>query len=208
MRTHSGSSNGDKTLMQPTVLKDGHSPLVISATSQHGATPQLFTPEGGRSTQDTAPVLHSADRVGKLGKRVWDLGGRPMHRHWSPPSPLSRARVGARLQLAPPPRLQIRPWSRDPECFGTDRSLGRSAWLVAIQRTRRVRERDGRSSGYLPQSSAAVSLKPCIRPWCVSECQSCHGKERSAGRQMHCVAWTPVSLRSTTANWISVLPRH
>ena len=25
---------------------------------------------------------------------------------------------------------------------------------------------------------------------------------------MHCVAWTPVSLRSTTANWISVLPRH
>ena len=39
--------------------------------------------------------------------------------------------------------------------------------------------RGGRSSGYFPQSSAAVSLKPDGRPWCVSGCQSCHGKERT-----------------------------
>ena len=45
--------------------------------------------------------------------------------------------------------------------------------------------RGGRSSAYLPQSSAAVSLKPDTRPCCVSGCQSCHGKERGAGRQMH-----------------------
>ena len=74
--------------------------------------------------------------------------------------------------------------------------------------TKHVCVRGGLSSGYLPQSSAAVSLKPDIRPWCVSGCQSCHGKERSAGRQMHCAAWTPVSLRSTTANKISDLPRY
>ena len=48
--------------------------LVVPATSQHGATPQLFTPEGGRSAQDTAPVLQSSDRVRKLGGRICDLG--------------------------------------------------------------------------------------------------------------------------------------
>ena len=52
--------------------------------------------------------------------------------------------------------------------------------------------RKGRSSGYLPQSSAAVSFKPDIRLECVSWCQSCHGKERGAGRQIHCATWTPV----------------
>ena len=41
----------------------------------------------------------------------------------------------------------------------------------------------GWSSGYLPQSSAAVSLKPDIRPWCVFRWQSCHVNERGAGRQ-------------------------
>ena len=50
---------------------------------------------------------------------------------------------------------------------------GRSAWLAAIQRVR-----GGRCSGYLPRSSAAVSLKPHIRLWCVSGCQSCHGKRK------------------------------
>ena len=75
--------------------------LVVLAPSQHGATPQLFTPHGGRSTQDSAQVLQSSDRVGKLGGRIWDLGGRPMHRHRSLRAPLSRARVGVRLQPAP-----------------------------------------------------------------------------------------------------------
>ena len=37
-----------------------------------------------------------------------------------------------------------------------------------------------RSSGCVSQSKVAVSLKPDIRPWCVSGCQSCHGKARTA----------------------------
>ena len=32
--------------------------------------------------------------------------------------------------------------------------------------------------------------------------------KRSAGRQMHCATWTPVSLRNTTVYWVSGLPRH
>ena len=63
-----------ETTMQPTVLKDGYSP-----GAQHGATPQVFTSDGGRSSQETAPFLQSSDRIGKLGRRIWDLGGRPMH---------------------------------------------------------------------------------------------------------------------------------
>ena len=38
--------------------------------------------------------------------------------------------------------------------------------------------------------------------------QACHGKEKGAGRQMQCVAWTQVSLHSSAPNRISDLPRH
>ena len=41
-----------------------------------------------------------------------------------------------------------------------------------------------------------------------SRCQSCRGRERRAGRQMHCATWTPVSLRSTAVHPASGLPRH
>ena len=85
--------------------------------------------------------------------------------------------------------------------------------LAGLDRRRSKRAKDecvrqGWSPGYPPQSSPAVSLKPDIRPWCVSGCQSCHGKERGAERQTHCAAWTPVSLRSTTVQRVSGLPRH
>ena len=56
----------------------------------------------GRNLQDTAPLLHGSD-----GRRKLDFRGRPVHRHWNLPVPLSRARVGVRLQPAPaaaPPR--------------------------------------------------------------------------------------------------------
>ena len=43
----------------------------------------------GRSTQDSTPVLQGSERGGKLGGRIWDLGGRPMHRHSNLPAPLS-----------------------------------------------------------------------------------------------------------------------
>ena len=42
----------------------------------------------------------------------------------------------------------------------------------------------------------------------ASGCQSCHGKERGAGRQMHCATRTPVPLRSTTMYRVSGLSRH
>ena len=84
--THGGSSNGGNPLCSRT----GTVPGGVLAPSQHG-----------RSTQDTAPVLQGSDKVGKLGGRIWDLGGRPMYRRRSLPGPLSRARVGVRLQPAP-----------------------------------------------------------------------------------------------------------
>ena len=67
---HSGSGNGDRTSTQQSQM--------AWAPSQHG-----------RSTQDTTPVLQGSDRGGKLGGRIWDLGGRPMNRHWNLPAPLS-----------------------------------------------------------------------------------------------------------------------
>ena len=79
---------------------------------------------------------------------------------------------------------------------------------MASQRTKQVCVRGGRSSAYLPQSPAAVSLKPDTGLYCVSWCPTCHGKEKGAGRQMHCVAWTQVSLLRTTTNRISDVPRH
>ena len=87
--------------------------LVVSATSQHGATHQLFAPDGGRSTQDTAPVLQSSDRVGKLRARIWDLGGRPMHRDRSLPASLPRARGGLRLQPVPAAAPPDQPYHPD-----------------------------------------------------------------------------------------------
>ena len=61
---------------------------------------------------------------------------------------------------------------------------------------------------YLPQSSAAVSLKPDTLQCCVSWFAACHEKERGAGRQMLGVAWSQVSPRSMAANRISDLQRH
>ena len=119
--------------------------------AQGRAQPQVAwapSSQHGRSKQDTALVNQGSDRAGKLGGRIWDLGGRPMHRHWNPLAPLPRARVGVRLQPAPAAesshtiltqadwcavraaaRCELgssqssRPWSQEPECFGTDRSL-------------------------------------------------------------------------------------
>ena len=61
--------------------------------------------------------------------------------------------------------------------------------------------RKGRSPpASLPQSSAAVSLKPDIRPGCVSGCQSCQGKEVLDSRYI-----VPIGLQSHSAvRWCTV----
>ena len=73
-----------------------------------------------------------------------------------------------------------RPWSRDPECFGTDRSWGRSAWFAAIQRKKTsVRARwsvlwlsPSVLSSRFPQArySAVVCLWVQIMPWKRKKC--------------------------------------
>ena len=123
----------------------GSSPfLPLPEDCQHGATLRLVTPDSGRRALDTAPVLQSFDRVGKLRRRICGLGGRSMYRH----RVFRRRYLVHELVFAcnppPPPRSQIshiilsqaercairavavssqpsRPWSREPECFGIDR---------------------------------------------------------------------------------------
>ena len=75
----------------------------------------------GRSTQDTAPVLQGSDRDGRLGGRIWDRGGRPMHRHWNLQAP-SRARIGVRLQPAPAAAPPDQPYHSDSSLVCRSRS--------------------------------------------------------------------------------------
>ena len=186
---------------QPTMLKDPDGLGVFSAWTKHAG----HRPVSSRQRQSRKP---RGDEFGILED------DRCLTKE-SSSAAISCTSWCSPATLLPPPRLQISltiltqaDWcavraSRDPECFGTGRSLGRSAWLAAIQRTKQVCVRGGRSSGYLPHSSAAVSLNPDIRPWCVSACHLCRGNEGSAGRQMHCVASTP----SPTPRYDSELDR-
>ena len=75
---------------------------LASASSQHG-----------RRLHDTAPVPHGSDRRRKLGRRIWDLGRRSMHRNGSLPAPLSCARAGVRLQPAPAAAPSDKPYHPD-----------------------------------------------------------------------------------------------
>ena len=121
-----------------------------------------------------------------------------------------RSRSGPMRAGAPPSHQD-----RGPECFGTDRSLRRS---VALQPGHR-KETTFRSEGLgwcgpaaiqiAKHGLLAVSLSP-QQPFPSSPIfrRGVSGKERSAGRQVHCATWTPVSLRGTLANRVSDLPRH
>ena len=141
VRTHSDSGNRDATHCAQGRVQS----QLASASSQHR-----------RSPQDTAPVLQGSDRRRKLEGRIWNPRGRPMHRHWDIPAPLSRARVGVRLQPTPAAAPSAEPYHPDssrlvcrsrsgslragtppsrhdrgvgvPKCFGTDRSLRRGTW--------------------------------------------------------------------------------
>ena len=144
---HSGPSNGSRTAMQFTVLKDGYNPWWFRrplSVARRASSSHLMVGEARR----TPPrFFKAATGSESLEGRIWYLGGRLVHRHRSLPAPLSRARVGVRLQPAPPdqpycpdssrvvcrsrsgpmrvgiPSQSSRPWSRDPECSGTYRSL-------------------------------------------------------------------------------------
>ena len=81
---------------QPTVLEDGYSPWWVLAPSQHG-----------RSTQDTAPVLQSSDKVGNLGDEFGILeDGRCTDAEVFQRRYLVHELVFACSPL-PPPRLQV-----------------------------------------------------------------------------------------------------
>ena len=133
VRAHCGSGNQGRTTTQPMVLKDGCS----------SSWPRRL-PSMGEACKAPLRFFKVATEGESSGGRIWNIGGRSMHRCGSLPAPLSCARAGVRLQPA----------------FGTDRSLGRSACLAASQRSKQVCVRRGRSSGCLPQSPTAVSLKP------------------------------------------------
>ena len=151
-----------------------------------GVFPAWAKPAGHRS---------GSSRQGQKWKawgRMWDFGGRSMHRYGKSSSAAilctSWCSPAARPLAAAPSDQPYRPDPSRPVCrsrsgplragtpsshhdrgvgipsvFGTDRSSGRSAWLAVIQRSKQVCVRGGRSSGCLPQSSAAVSLKPDTR---------------------------------------------
>ena len=87
-------------------------PTVALATKDPLCSKTGAVPTGvGVSPAWAKPARHRSGssmerRRGKLGRRIWDLGGRSMHRYESLPAPLSCARAGVRMQPLPPPRLR------------------------------------------------------------------------------------------------------
>ena len=83
-----------------------------------------------------------------------------------------------------------RPWRQVFECSGTDSKTGHSARGQIFAHDR------SQSSQHFPQPTTAVS-------------SSTEPERSELADHSHAIAaWTPVSLRSTTANWTSFLQRH
>ena len=212
-------------------------PLVVSAPSQRGTTRQLFTPDGGRSTQDTARFFKAATGSESLEGRIWYLGGRLVHRHRSLPAPLSRARVGVRLQPAPPDQPYCPDSSRvvcrsrsGPMRVGIphshpDRGVGIPSVLVLTGACESVlhpghrKVTTFRSEGLDLRRFKVKNMGVCAKGDLLAISLSPQqpfpsspmfgrGVSPGANRAMHCATWAPSHSAVTKANRISDLPRH
>ena len=183
--------------------------LVVSAPSQRGDTKQLFTPDGGRSMQDTAPVLQSSDTVGKLGGTnlgSWRTTGASTQESASAAISCTQAEWCASFaqwhDASWDSSQSARPWSRDPECSGTDRSLRINVTLLPRHRKVTTFRSEGldlrrfKGQTWVCAQRTIFWLSPSVLSsrFPQARCSS-RGVSPGANRATHCATWAPVSLR-------------
>ena len=75
--------------------------VLLSRHSQHGDMVRPTLLLYGLRRMDAGPILRTGDWSGKLRRRMWDIGGRSLHRHRGLSSTLPPSRTGVRWQPTP-----------------------------------------------------------------------------------------------------------
>ena len=73
----------------------------LHTDSQHGGMVRLTIFLCGLRRKEAGPILQTGDWSRKLRRRIWDIGGRSLHRHRGLSTTLPPSRTGVRLQPTP-----------------------------------------------------------------------------------------------------------
>ena len=75
--------------------------VLLPRHSQYGGMVRLIIFLEGLRRMEAGPILQTCDWAGQLRRRIWDVGGRSLHRHKCISTTLLPSRTGVRLQPTP-----------------------------------------------------------------------------------------------------------